>query len=443
MSESRLSPLDCAFLHVEDRSNRMQLAGLLSFEGPVPTWDEVRAAIRVRLPDLPRFRQRLARSSLGLLAPRWVDDEAFDLDYHLHRVVLPAPGSDREMVAHIDHLTAAPLDLQRPLWEMSLVEGLAGGQWALSLKVHHAMVDGLSIMDIFAALFSPDESGAPTAPRPALVRTPPSMPAVVPTEPGPSPAAVLKPFRRLARAGQMRGQAPIAIFNRGMSGPTRRSEFLTIPLSTVHALRKPHGATVNHVVLAVVAGGLRRYLARHGEPLEPMFAFVPVNVRADAERGRLGNQIAMTYPRLPVHVADAGERLHSVVESVAATGQQDQAGTTAALMSLGRFLPQPMAAAVNRGIQFDGGIFNLTVTNVPGPPVPVYFLGRKLVRITGSTPLTKRHGLTIAVLSYNGELTFSVTTDPARVPDVEGLAADLEAEVESLAESARSLNGAQ
>jgi diacylglycerol O-acyltransferase len=438
MSESRLSPLDCAFLHIEDRATRMQLAGLLTFEGPVPAWTEVREAIRLCLPDLPRFRQRLALSPLGLTAPRWVDDETFDLDYHLHRVVLPFPGGDREVVAHIDHLTAVPLDLQRPLWEISLVEGLSDGRWALSLKVHHAMVDGLSIMDIFAALFSMEAPGA-GAPAPAPVRPASTAVAVRVGRSEPPRLDVMEPLRRLARAGQLCGQAPTAVFNRGVAGPTRRSEFLTIPLSTVQGLRKPYGATVNHVVLAVVSGALRRYLERHGEPLEPLFAFVPVNARPDAERGRLGNQIAMTYPELPVHVAQPAARVRAVMESVAATGQQDQAGTTAALMSLGRFLPQPVAALVNRSIQFDGGLFNLTVTNVPGPPVPVYFLDRKLVRITGSTPLTQRHGLTIAVLSYDGELTFSVTTDPARVPDVEGLVADLEAEVEALAEATQSL----
>jgi diacylglycerol O-acyltransferase len=437
VTHHRLSPLDVAFLHVEDRSNRMQLAGMLLFDGPAPSYAEFRDAIGRHLPSLPHFRQRLRYSPLGLTRPSWVDDDAFDLDYHLHRAALPAPGGHAEIAAHIDHMTAAPLDLQRPLWEMALIEGLENGGFALALKVHHCMVDGLSIIDIFAALCSPD----PDHPLPEIREWSPRAPmsrwgrlrrsvSGLPKIPSRKAAAELVGWLR--RASRMVGAAPSTRLNTGVSGPTRRTEYLTVPLRDIHEVRREFGTTVNNIVLSVVTGALHRYLGRHDELVEKVHAFVPVNRRPQEARGTHGNQIGMTYPALPVGETDPRERVRKVVTAVAASATARQAEDTEALIRLGRFMPQPLAAVANRAMQFEAGIFNLTVTNVPGPPVPVYFLGRELQLILGSTPLTRRHALTIAVLSYNGELTFSVTTDPHRVPDGPDLVQDIRNELAEL-----------
>lgn len=446
MTQHRLSPLDVAFLHVEDRSNRMQLAGMLLFDGPAPSYAEFRDAIGRHLPSLPRFRQHLRQSSLGLSRPTWVDDDAFDLDYHLHRAALPAPGGHAEIAAHIDHMTAAPLDLRRPLWEMALIEGLENGGFALALKVHHCMVDGLSIIDIFAALCSPEpdlplpaiREWAPRAPESPWSRLRGSVSGLpsaldrIPSGLGAAPTAGAELVRRLRRASRMVGAAPATRFNTGVSGPTRRTEYLTVPLQDIHQVRREFSTTVNNIVLSVVTGALHRYLGRHGELTDHVHAFVPVNRRPEDARGTHGNQIGMTYPALPVGEANPRERVRKVVSAVAASAAARQAEDTEALIRLGRLLPQPLAAVSNRAMQFEAGMFNLTVTNVPGPPVPVYFLGRQLRLILGSTPLTRRHALTIAVLSYNGELTFSVTTDPRRVPDGPDLVEDIRAELAEL-----------
>lgn len=446
MTQHRLSPLDVAFLHVEDRSNRMQLAGMLLFDGPAPSYAEFRDAIGRHLPALPHFRQRLRYSPLGLARPSWVDDDAFDLDYHLHHVALPAPGGHAAITAHIDHMTAAPLDLQRPLWELALIEGLENGGFALALKVHHCMVDGLSIIDIFAALCTSD----PDRPLPEIQEWTPrarvslwdrlrgsvsGLPSAVGRVPAGLGAAATGPVelvRRLRRASRMIAAAPSTRLNTGASGPTRRTEYLTVPLKDIHEIRREFGTTVNNIVLSVVTGALHRYLGRHDELVEKVHAFVPVNRRPEEARGMHGNQIGMTYPALPVGEADPRERVGKVITAVADSAAARQAEDTEALMRLSRFAPQPLAAVANRALQFKTGMFNLTVTNVPGPPIPVYFLGRQLRLILGATPLTREHALTIAVLSYNGEFTFSVTTDPRRVPDGRDLVEHIRAELAEL-----------
>ena len=428
---TRLSPLDTAFLHVEDAENRMQLAGMLLFRGEPPEFDEFRIVVGDRLLGLPRFQQRLAGSAFGLRRPRWVDDRAFALEYHVSRVALPGAGGQAEVAAHIDQLTSSPLDLRRPLWEVELVEGLADG-FGISLKVHHCMVDGLSIIDIFSALLAP-EPQRPT-PQPVARAEPPTPTSAITALPV---SVVRNALSGLLGAAGLVGQAPASPFNTGRSGPTRRTSYVTVPMDDVHRVRHAHGTTVNNAVLAVVAGGLRRYLERHDVDIDTMRAFVPVNRRAAGARGSLGNQIAMTYPALPVGEPDRDLRVRKVIESVRQTAEAGQAAMTSSLVSLLGLVPAPIAGKLNRAMQFHSGLFNLTVTNVPGPPVPVHFLGRPLELIVGSTPLTRQHAVTVAVLSYNGTLTFMVTSDPSRVPDGTSLAADLEAELAELVKDAQ------
>lgn len=426
----RLSPLDNAFLQVEDAENRMQLAGMLTFRGEVPDFDEFQRVIGERVLGLPHFTQRLSGSFLGLARPRWVDDHAFELGYHVTRTALPAPGGQAEIEAHIENLTANALDLRRPLWEIGLVEGLPGG-FAISLKVHHCMVDGLSIVDVFTAILGPD-SELPGAPARPAARLP------VPIGASTLRSLVSQPVAGLAGVAAMVGQAPASPFNGGQPGPTRSVSYVTVPLADIHEVRRGYDTTVNNIVLAIVSGGLRRYLLRHDALVDKLHAFVPVNARADGARGALGNQIAMTYPELPVGEAEPDARVSKVVAAVRRTAQSGQAAMTSSMMGMLGLTPTPVAAALNRAVQFWAGLFNVTVTNVPGPPVPLHFLGRELQLIIGSTPLTRQHALTIAVLSYNGTLTFMVTCDPHRLPDGKDITDDLHQEFVELRDRARS-----
>jgi diacylglycerol O-acyltransferase len=428
---SRLSALDNAFLQVEDAENRMQLAGMLLFTGEPPAFDEFRRVIGERLLGLPHFTQRLSGSMFGLARPRWVDDRAFELDYHVTRVALPAPGGHAEVAAHIERLTASPLDLRRPLWEIGLVEGVPNG-FAISLTIHHCMVDGMSIVDIFAALLAPD-SEVPVIPAVRMVNGASSAARLLSR----LPAQVVG----LANAAGMVRQAPRSPFNGGTPGPTRRISYVTVPLSDIHEIRGVYGTTVNNIVLSVVAGGLRRYLVRTDAEVDHLHAFVPVNARPQGNRGAMGNQIAMTYPALPVGEPDPEARVRGVIEAVRRTAESGQAAMTASLMGMVGIAPAPIAAALNRVMQFRSGMFNLTVTNVPGPPVAMHFLGRQLELIVGSTPLTRQHALTIAVLTYNGTLTFMLTSDPRRLPDGAALVDDLQTEFTELRDLARGSRG--
>jgi len=420
----RLSPLDNAFLQVEDAENRMQLAGVLVFRGEAPDFAEFQRVIGERVLGLPHFTQRLSRglseSLLGLARPRWVDDDAFELGYHVTRAALPGPGGQAEIEAHIENLTAAPLDLRRPLWEIGLVEGLPRA-FAISLKIHHCLVDGLSIMDVFTAILGPD-SNLPTASAKTAKRLP------VPLDRPGLLDLISRPVSGLAGVAAMVGQSPVSIFNTGRPGPTRSVAYISVPLADIHEIRRGHDTTVNNIVLAIVSGGLRRYLLRHDALVDKLHAFVPVNARVDGARGALGNQIAMTYPELPVSEADPDDRVGKVIDAVRRTTLSGQAVTTSSLVSMLGLAPTPVAATLNRAMQFWAGLFNVTVTNVPGPPMPLHFLGRELQLIVGSTPLTRRHALTIAVLSYNGSLTFMVTSDPHRLPDGRDIADDLHQE---------------
>lgn len=433
----RLSPLDHAFLQVEDAENRMQLAGLLMFRGEAPDFAEFQRVIGERVLDLPHFTQRLSGglsgSLLGLARPRWVDDRAFELGYHITRTAVPAPGGQPEIEAHIENLTANALDLRRPLWEIGLVEGLDRG-FAISLKVHHCMVDGLSIVDVFTAILGPD-SALPRVPAKSTPRLPAQLDSSTLHSLVTRPVAGL--VSGLAGVVGMVGQAPASRFNVGRPGPTRSVSYVTVPLDDIHDVRRSYDTTVNNIVLAIVSGGLRRYLLRHDALVDKLHAFVPVNARADGARGALGNQIAMTYPELPVGEPDPDARVVKVVAAVRRTAQSGQAVMTRSMMGLLGWAPTPVAATLNRAVQFWAGLFNVTVTNVPGPPVPLHFLGRELQLIIGSTPLTRQHALTIAVLSYNGTLTFMITCDPHRLPDGKDITDDLHQEFVELRDRAR------
>lgn len=433
----RLSSLDNAFLQVEDGENRMQLAGMLTFSGEAPDFAEFQRVVGERVLDLPHFRQRLSGSFFGLARPRWVDDRAFELGYHVTRTALPAPGGQAEIAAHIENMTANSLDLRRPLWEIGLVEGLPNG-FAISLKVHHCMVDGLSIVDIFTALLAPDSMIPPVPTRPSRRLPVAAEPASLVERVS---GLVTAPVSGLVGVAEMLGQAPASAFNAGRPGPTRRVSYVTVPLADIDAIRRAHDTTVNNIVLAVVAGGLRRYLLRHDAMVDKLHAFVPVNARPQDGRGALGNRIAMTYPELPVGESELEARVGKVIEAVRRTAQTGQAAMTSSLMGLMELAPAPVAATLNRAMQFWAGMFNVTVTNVPGPPVPLHFLGRELQLIIGSTPLTRKHGLTIAVLTYNRTLTFMVTSDPHRIPDGTAIVDDLHAEFVELREDTHRRTG--
>jgi diacylglycerol O-acyltransferase len=464
-NRDRLTGLDSSFLHLERDSAHMHVAGCMVFEGPAPPHEELLAQVRSRLHLVPRYRQRLAFVPMNQGRPVWVDDPHFKLDFHVRHTALPRPGTNEELKRLAGRVFSQPLDRDRPLWELWLVEGLADGRFALLSKTHHALVDGVSGVDIATVLFDASPEPMPVAP-PEHEWVPRPMPSgaqlladallertIAPREVARGVRAALRGPRAVAgRAGQALAgvgamawsglrAAPASPFNVRI-GPHRRFTWVNAELSQFKAIKNALGGTVNDVVLAVVTGALGRYMRMHGEPTEgvELRAMVPVSVRADVERGALGNRVAAMWAPLPVGVLDPAERLHTVSEAMQEVKASGQAVGAEVLTALSGFAPPTIMSQAAR-LQARQRLFNLVVTNVPGPQLPLYLLGRELLAIYPMVPLAENTALGIAIMSYNGQLNFGLVADFDALPDLEALADELRSAIEELVAEAGAPGG--
>ena len=457
MTGDRLTGLDASFLHLEDASSHMHVAGVMLFEGPPPPYADLLEAFERRLPLVPRYRQRLAFVPLAQGRPKWVDDPHFNLRYHVRSTALASPGSERQLKDLAGRVFSQQLDRDKPLWEVWLVEGLEDDRFAVLSKTHHALVDGISGVDIMSVLFdtSPDPA-APTdpgdrwLPRPlpsraqlfgeALVER-----ATIPAEIGRSVKAVFRGPRRIAGGsrdaavgvGAMAwaglNPAPSSPYNKSI-GPHRRFTWVRADLKDIKAIKDELGGTVNDVVLSVVAGGLGRHLRRRGQDTDglELKAMVPVSVRADVERGALGNRVAAMMAPLPVWCQEPVARLDIVSEQLKGLKSGGQAVGAQVMTELSGFAPSTIMDQASR-LMARQRFFNLVVTNVPGPQFPLYLLGRRMLDPFPMVPLAKNQALGVALLSYDGHINFGLVGDFDLLWDLDEFAADLE---ESLAELA-------
>ncbi len=460
MANDRLTGLDASFLHLEDAAAHMHVASVLLFEGPMPDYDEVLATIERRLHLVPRYRQRLAFVPLGQGRPRWVDDPHLNLRYHVRATALPSPGSEDQLRNLAGRVFSQQLDRDKPLWEIWLVEGLEQGRFAVLAKTHHALVDGISGVDIMSVLFdtSPDPA-APTdpgdrwLPRPlpsgaqllgeALVER-----ATIPAELTRTVRAVFRGPRRVlagardaavgvgAMAWAGLDPAPSSPYNRSI-GPHRRFTWVRGDLGTIKAIKNELGGTVNDVVLAIVAGALGRHLRRRGQNTDglELKAMIPVSVRADVERGALGNQVAAIMAPLPVWCRDPVARLDIVREELRGLKSGGQAVGAQVLTELTGFAPPTVMGQASRLVSRQR-MFNLVITNVPGPQFPLYIAGRRMVDPFPMVPLAKNQGLGIALLSYAGRINFGLVGDYDLLWDIDELATDVRESLAELAEAA-------
>jgi len=448
----RISALDATFLELEKAGARLHVASVTVFDGPAPSWDELRVLVEARLHLVPRFRQRLAEVPLDQGRPVWVDDPHFNLRYHLRHAGLPAPGSDSQLEVLAGRLFAQRLDRTKPLWEMWLVDRLRSGGFALIAKSHHALVDGISAVDITTVLFDsePDAPPAPTADG-AWVARPLPTPAQLlsdallerATRPGELAHAVLDTPRRIAERARERLQAgALAFAGRGPAppsplnvkvGPHRRYTWVDAELSQLRAIKDSLGGTVNDVVLAVVAGALGRYLPRRGVDTRGLVlrALVPIAVHADSEHGVLGNEVAPMAVSLPVGIEDPVEQYAAICAAAAELDDAPGAVGARSLTELAGLASPTIMSQAARLQQSQRG-FNLVVTNVPGPQHPLYLLGRRLRALYPVVPITGRQALGIAVMSYDGRLGFGLLADPDALADIDVLANDLRAAIEAL-----------
>jgi diacylglycerol O-acyltransferase / wax synthase len=456
----RLTALDTGFLHLERSGAHMHVAAIFVFDGEPPAYDELVEAIEARMHLVPRYRQKLAHVPLGQGRPVWVDDPHFNARYHLRHSALPAPGSDEQLKNLASRLFALPLDRTKPLWELNLVEGLDGGRFAVISKTHHALVDGVSGVDITSVIFdtSPQPSPVATDARAWVPRPEPTDAellaeallerATVPAEAARGVRALTRaPRHALGRAGEWLvgvgamawaglNPAPPTPFNVPI-GPHRRYTWVDADLARFKAVKNELGGTLNDVVLAAVTLALGRFLRRRGEQTDGLVlrAMVPVSVRADAQRGALGNRVAAMWAPLPVGSQDPRAVLTEISDAMRGLKESGQAVGAQALTSLADFAPPTIMSQAAR-LQSRQRFFNLVVTNVPGPQIPLYLLGRHLMAFYPVVPLAHHQALGIAIMSYDGRLGFGLLGDYDAMPDLEDLAADLEEAIAALSRAA-------
>jgi WS/DGAT/MGAT family acyltransferase len=418
--------------------------------GEPPDFERLLEHVDARLALVPRFRQRVTPAALDLVNPVWGDDARFDLRWHVRRAALPRPGGAAELRELAGRIMSEPLDFTRPLWQLYLIEGLDGGRHAYVNKTHHALVDGVAAVDVATVILDPSPEGTEI-----------EVPAEPPEPDEPSPEMLLirgaserirDPLRSARRAARDAITMPRSTASRVMrtaesfaklaaSGPSAPKTFLNVEigrdrrvayvraeLAGLKAARGDGGATVNDVILATASGALRRCFKRRGEPLpEQLVGLVPMSVRRPDEELELGNRIATLLVPLPVAEADPVERLHRVHAETARLKASEQARAASLVIEATGWTPptinRVLAGAIARPLAF-----NLVVSNVPGPQVPFYLLGRRLEAIYPFVPLSpQNHALSIGVLSYDGGVFFGLAGDREVLADIDELALDLEA----------------
>jgi WS/DGAT/MGAT family acyltransferase len=437
----------------------MHIGGVLVFEGPPPDWGDYLDHVRGRLHLVPRYRQKLTTPPLETGRPLWVDDPDFNLEYHVRHTALPSPGTEQQLFLLAGRIASQPLDRSKPLWENWLIEGLEGDRFALISKTHHALVDGISGVDLASVLLDLERT-----PRRPTERLEPWRP-----KPEPSSAQLIAAGVRgvVNVAGGMMSRALGAASHPGTSlgalrdaaegvgeivwaglnpapetplnveiGPHRRYAVVRHQLDDYKTIKNAFGGTVNDVVLTVVSGALARWLRARGvrtEGLE-MRALVPVSVRGESQRGTLGNQLAAMRGPLPVYIGDPVARLRFVRREMDGLKESKQAVGAATLAAVNNLAPPTILAQASR-LQFSTRLFNLLVTNIPGPQFPLYVLGRRLEDLFPLAFLPKNHALAVAIMSYDGGIDYGLLADYDALPDIDVIADGIDAALRELLEA--------
>jgi diacylglycerol O-acyltransferase / wax synthase len=462
----RLTALDASFLHAEGETTPMHVGALSVFEG-APFFDrdgafrltDVRRRVESRLHLVPRLRRKLRLPPLGIGQPVWVDADDFDIADHVKLMVLPPPG-DRAVLEHAcERLQMQLLDRNRPLWELWFIGGLHDGNVAMVEKLHHALVDGVSGVEVAAALLDlepvppPDEGSsdpvAPWSPAPA-----PDARRLVTdalTDRFGTPVAIARsafdaarvPLLALRRTGAVldaarslvgpEGRAPASSLNRATVGEHRRLVRVDVPLDDLRDVGHAFAVTLNDVVLAGVTGALRRLLESRGEPVDDgaLHALVPVSIRVDAEHLALGNRVSAMIAPLPVGEDAPLTRLLQVHHEMAERKAHHQAEGNELLLETAELLPATVSALVARQVHHQPFV-NVVVTNIPGPSCPLWFFGARMLEATPIVPLGGNLTIGIALLSYDGTLAVGLHADADAAPDLPVLADALAAEFAAL-----------
>jgi diacylglycerol O-acyltransferase len=449
MPSTRLTSLDASFLEVESPNAHMHVGWAAVFAQPAdrrrPAFTELRDHVEARLDRAPRYRQKLLGVPLGVSEPVWVDDPDFDVMQHVHR----APSSDFHAV--VDTVLSRPLDHDRPLWELWIADRLDDGRIGVVGKVHHCMVDGIAAVELATLMLD-------TTPEPAPVELEEWRPA-----PGPTGLRLLagglldraREGARLARlpldlalrprralelvgtgASALRAarhsfsRAPESALNERIS-PNRHVAFARRPFADLRAIKVRHGASVNDVLLAAAAGGIRRLLVRRGETPAALKTMVPVSVRGDGEAGELGNRISFVFVELPCDEPDPVRRLDRVKGAMAERKEAGEPEAAQVVLDAVAYAPRTVQRVVSRAAA-SARAFNLVVSNIPGPPVPLYMLGCKLEEVYPVVPLADEHAVSIGLNTVDDQAFFGIYADREALPDADELAMAIAESVDEL-----------
>jgi WS/DGAT/MGAT family acyltransferase len=455
----RLSPVDVSFLDQEKEGSHMHIGAVMTFEGPPPTRDDLRAHIESRLHLVPRYRQKLTFPRLEMGRPLWVDDPTFNIDYHVRHTALPQPGGIEQLRLLTGRIFSQRLDRTKPLWELWLVQGLEDNRFAVISKTHHSLVDGVSGVDLTTVLF--DVSPTPSEPiaedwtphpepsQASLVATGVRGIAGVPIGLARRAIGVARRPKQTAaevvEAAEGLGEVTWSFVNPPPStplnvpiGPHRRVLWLPFPLADLKTIKNSLGGTVNDVFLTIATGALRRWLHSRGvrtEGLE-LRGIVPVSIRGDKEKAALGNRITAMLGPLPVYAQDPLERLRIVSESMQGLKESKQAMGAETLTRLQDFAPPTILAQASR-LNFSTRAYNVLVTNVPGPQFPLYLLGREMQELAPVPFLAPKRALAIAIMSYNGSVVIGLMGDYDAMADLDEFGEYVQQSVEELLDEAR------
>ncbi|WP_445149333.1 WS/DGAT/MGAT family O-acyltransferase [Baekduia sp. Peel2402] len=461
----RLTAVDASFLAQEGPSSHMHIGGIVICEGPAPGYEEMLDHIRTRLHLVPRYRQRLAQPPLETGRPLWVDDPTFNLEYHVRQTALPAPGSEDQLMRLVARIMSQQLDRSKPLWEMWIIEGLEEGGFALITKTHHALIDGISGVDLATVMFdlSPVPPQIPHSDEPWQPQPEPTgaelvaggaagLARVAAGAVGAGLSLVRRPgatWRAVSEAAEGLGEVAWAGLNPAPAtplnveiGPHRRYRVVRNRLEDFKEVKNAFGGTVNDVVLTVVTGALRDWLHSRGvrtEGLE-LRALVPVSTRSAEQSGDLGNRITVMRGPLPVYIADPVARLRAVKAAMDGLKESKQAVGAEVLTGVQSFAPPTVLAQASR-LNFSTRLFNLIVTNVPGPQFSLYVRGREMEDVFPIAFLPKGHALAIAIMSYNGQMNFGLLGDYDALPDLDRIGDGIEASLAELLALARRRTG--
>jgi len=454
MAGDRMSPLDASFLHIEDDVSPMHVGTIAIFEGPPPVFDDLVEMMRGKLPLIPRYRQVVRFVPLELGRPMWVDDPHFNIEYHVRHTALPAPGGEGELRKLVGRVMAQALDRGKPLWELWVVEGLEDDHWAILGKTHHCMVDGVSGTDLLSVIMDLSPEISPPVPDDWTPRPAPNNAEMVGTAvldmardpyeqlramraslraPKQALAEVADVVKAVSSASGVVRATPESTLN-GPIGPHRRYAWATSTVDEVKQVRKAVGGTFNDVVMAAITSGFRDLLLSRDESVDRVVrTLVPVSVRPRDESGKavgdgtFENKVSGMIAELPVGEDDPLQRLRLISAQMDSLKESKQALAGEALTSMSGFAPPVLLAMGTRlASRLPQRNVNTGTTNVPGPQIPLYAAGRRMLKAFPYVPLFHQIRVAVAIFSYDGQVNFGITGDYDSMADIMVLAEGIE-----------------